>query len=93
MCEDAIELSVPYGCQMQTASNAYCTEEEGVAPDPDCLGFKGGGDIWYKFVMPSSVWSPLKSLAQAQIQQDSFPCTPVLVATWYTWIARSFRKY
>lgn len=53
MCAEAIDLSIPYGCQMLEANNAYCTEEPGIAPDPDCLGFKGG-DIWYKFVMPSS---------------------------------------
>jgi hypothetical protein len=53
MCADAIHLPVGLYCQMQMFSNAYCTTEPGIAPNPTCVGYVGG-DIWFTFTMPES---------------------------------------
>jgi hypothetical protein len=61
-CEEAFDIEVGFTCQMQTFSNAYCTAEPGIAPNPTCIGYSGG-DVWYKFVMPAS--------GQIQIQRNN----------------------
>jgi hypothetical protein len=61
-CANAIHLPVGFYCQMQTFSNAYCTTEVGIAPNPGCVGYSGG-DIWFTFDMPAS--------GQIQIQRNN----------------------
>ena len=53
-CANAIPIPVGLGCIPVTYSSLGCTSEPiSIAANPSC-GFYEGGDIWYKFIMPTS---------------------------------------
>lgn len=53
-CANALMLTVTASCSYSSYSGIGTTSESvSVAPNPTC-GFYAGGDLWFKFIMPSS---------------------------------------